>query len=38
MHSVFLFHAITAGLDMGIVNPEMLQVYDEIETELKQRI
>ena len=38
MHSVFLFHAIKAGLDMGIVNPEMLQVYDEIEPELKQRI
>jgi 5-methyltetrahydrofolate--homocysteine methyltransferase len=30
MHSVFLFHAIKAGLDMGIVNPSMLQVYDEI--------
>jgi len=30
MHSVFLFHAIKAGLDMGIVNPGMLQVYDEI--------
>ena len=31
MHSVFLYHAISAGLDMGIVNPGMLQVYDEIE-------
>ncbi|HEX3008437.1 MAG TPA: methionine synthase, partial [Bacteroidales bacterium] len=30
MHSVFLYHAIKAGLDMGIVNPGMLQVYDEI--------
>jgi 5-methyltetrahydrofolate--homocysteine methyltransferase len=34
MHSVFLFHAIKAGLDMGIVNPGMLQVYTEIEPEL----
>lgn len=34
MHSVFLFHAISAGLDMGIVNPGMLRVYDEIEPEL----
>lgn len=31
MHSVFLYHAISAGLDMGIVNPGMLRVYDEIE-------
>jgi 5-methyltetrahydrofolate--homocysteine methyltransferase len=30
MHSVFLYHAIKAGLDMGIVNPGMLQVYSEI--------
>lgn len=34
MHSVFLYHAISAGLDMGIVNPGMLKVYDEIEPEL----
>ena len=34
MHSVFLFHAIKAGLDMGIVNPGMLQIYDEIPAEL----
>ncbi len=34
MHSVFLFHAIRAGLDMGIVNPGMLQIYDEIEPDL----
>ncbi len=34
MHSVFLYHAIKAGLDMGIVNPGMLKVYDEIESEL----
>lgn len=31
MHSVYLYHAISAGLDMGIVNPGMLRVYDEIE-------
>ncbi len=36
MHSVFLFHAIHAGLDMGIVNAGMLQVYDEIEPELRR--
>lgn len=34
MHSVFLYHAIEAGLDMAIVNPAMLQIYDEIEPEL----
>ena len=34
MHSVFLFHAIKAGLDMGIVNAGMLQVYDDIPEEL----
>lgn len=34
MHSVFLFHAIKAGLDMGIVNPGMLQVYSEIDPAL----
>ena len=34
IHSVFLYHAIRAGLDMGIVNPGMLQVYDEIPAEL----
>jgi 5-methyltetrahydrofolate--homocysteine methyltransferase len=36
IHSIFLFHAIKAGLDMGIVNPGMLQVYTEIEPELMQ--
>jgi len=35
MHSAFLYHAIGAGLDMGIVNAGMLEVYDEIEPELK---
>lgn len=34
MHSVFLYHAIKAGLDMAIVNPSALQVYDEIPSEL----
>jgi len=34
MHSVFLYHAIKAGLDMGIVNPGMLQVYSEIPQDL----
>ena len=34
MHSAFLYHAIKAGLDMAIVNPSMLQVYDQIEPEL----
>lgn len=34
MHSVFLYHAIAAGMDMGIVNPSMLQVYSDIEPEL----
>ena len=34
MHSVFLYHAINAGLDMGIVNPAMLQIYDEIPEDL----
>lgn len=36
MHSVFLYHAIKAGLDMAIVNPQMLQVYDSIDPELRQ--
>ncbi|HET9057394.1 MAG TPA: dihydropteroate synthase, partial [Chitinophagaceae bacterium] len=36
MHSVFLFHAIKAGMDMGIVNAGQLVVYDEIEPELRQ--
>ena len=34
MHSVFLFHAIEAGMDMGIVNAGMLQIYDEIPKDL----
>jgi 5-methyltetrahydrofolate--homocysteine methyltransferase len=38
MHSVFLYHAIKAGLDMAIVNPGMLQVYTEIEPGLLQLV
>lgn len=36
MHSVFLFHAIRAGMDMGIVNAGMLQIYDDIEPQLRE--
>src|SRR6202000_1790261 len=35
MHAAFLYHAIAAGMDMGIVNAGMLEVYEEIEPELK---
>jgi 5-methyltetrahydrofolate--homocysteine methyltransferase len=35
MHSAFLYHAIAAGMDMGIVNAGILEVYEEIEPELK---
>lgn len=38
MHSVFLYHAIAAGLDMAIVNPGMLQVYDDIQPQLLKRV
>lgn len=38
MHSVFLYHAIRHGMDMGIVNPTMLAVYDEIPKELLIRV
>ncbi len=38
MHSAFLYHAIGAGLDMGIVNAGMLEVYEEIEPELKELV
>ena len=38
MHSAFLYHAIRAGLDMGIVNAGMLEVYEEIEPELKELV
>jgi 5-methyltetrahydrofolate--homocysteine methyltransferase len=36
MHSIFLFHAIKAGMDMGIVNAGQLQVYDEIPADLRE--
>ena len=38
MHSAFLFHAIKAGLDMAIVNAGMLEVYEEIEPELLEKV
>ncbi len=38
IHSVFLFHAIRAGMDMGIVNAGVLPVYEEIDPELRERI
>jgi 5-methyltetrahydrofolate--homocysteine methyltransferase len=38
MHSAFLYHAITAGMDMGIVNAGMLEVYEEIEPELRELV
>ncbi len=38
MHSAFLYHAIAAGMDMGIVNAGMLEVYEEIEPDLKELV
>ncbi|GMA14970.1 methionine synthase [Deinococcus metallilatus] len=38
MHAVFLYHAIRAGLDMGIVNAGMLAVYEDIEPELREAV
>lgn len=38
MHAAFLYHAIRNGMDMGIVNPTMLEVYDEINKELLERV
>lgn len=38
MHSVFLYHAIKAGMNMGIVNPNMLEVYDDIPKELLELV
>ncbi|MCF6170231.1 MAG: methionine synthase [Bacteroidales bacterium] len=38
MNSVFLYHAIRAGMDMGIVNPGMLQIYDEIPGDLRKLV
>jgi 5-methyltetrahydrofolate--homocysteine methyltransferase len=38
MHSVFLYHAIQAGMNMGIVNPTMLEVYDDIPEDLLEHV
>ncbi|PHR49565.1 MAG: methionine synthase [Fluviicola sp.] len=38
MHSAFLYHAIKEGMDMGIVNPSMLEVYDDIDKELLEYV
>ncbi|WP_350285084.1 methionine synthase [uncultured Croceitalea sp.] len=38
MHSVFLYHAIKAGMNMGIVNPALLEVYDDIPKELLEHV
>ena len=38
MHSVFLYYAIPAGMDMGIVNAGQLDIYDDIEPELRERV
>ncbi|HZF24646.1 MAG TPA: methionine synthase [Steroidobacteraceae bacterium] len=38
MHSVFLYHAVSAGLDMGIVNAGQLAIYAEIDPELRERV
>ncbi|WP_276389704.1 methionine synthase [Eudoraea chungangensis] len=38
MHSVFLYHGIKAGMNMGIVNPTMLEVYDDIPKDLLEKV
>ena len=38
MHAAFLYHAIKAGLDMGIVNAGMLEVYEEVDPELLEKV
>jgi 5-methyltetrahydrofolate--homocysteine methyltransferase len=38
IHTVFLYHAIKAGMDMGIVNAGMVGVYDDLDPELKERV
>jgi 5-methyltetrahydrofolate--homocysteine methyltransferase len=38
MHAAFLYHAIRHGMDMGIVNPSMLEVYDDIPKDLLQKV
>tara|TARA_R110002072_G_scaffold303044_1_gene492063 strand:- start:5517 stop:8186 length:2670 start_codon:yes stop_codon:yes gene_type:complete len=38
MHSAFLYHAIQHGMDMGIVNPSLLEIYDDVEKNLLERV
>ncbi|HBQ61314.1 MAG TPA: hypothetical protein DD671_17280, partial [Balneolaceae bacterium] len=38
IHSAFLYHAIDHGMDMGIVNPTQLEVYDDIPEDLLERV
>ena len=38
IHTVFLYHAIRAGLDMGIVNAGMVGVYDDLDPTLRERV
>ena len=38
MHAVFLYHAIKAGMDMGIVNAGQLEIYEKIDPELKEAL
>lgn len=38
MHAAFLYHAIQHGMNMGIVNPEMLEVYDQVDKELMEHV
>ncbi|MEG0371582.1 MAG: homocysteine S-methyltransferase family protein, partial [Clostridium sp.] len=38
IHSVFLYHAINAGMDMAILNPSMIQIYDDIDKELLEKV
>ena len=38
IHTVFLYHAIQAGMDMGIVNAGMVGVYDDLDAELRERV
>ncbi|REJ65055.1 MAG: methionine synthase [Planctomycetota bacterium] len=38
MHAAFLYHAVKAGMDMGIVNPAQLEIYEEIPKELREKV
>lgn len=38
IHAVFLYHAIQAGMDMGIVNAGQLAIYDDIDADLKEKV